>query len=131
MPVFMNFDEFSENLKQALPIPKKIAAVLCSNFVINFIQILEHICPIGKDPKIITNVSFAFTHTYTLEKLTFLDFFPQRTWKILKNAQKRQKKVGEGGGGAITAPCDQDTTLYGSKPLLVTVNFFPPKPTMA
>ena len=44
--------------------------------------------------------------------------FPQRTWKILKNAQKRQKKVGEGGGGAITAPRDQDTTLYGSKPLL-------------
>ena len=32
-----------------------------------------------------------------------------------KNAKK---KVGEGGGGAITAPCDQDTTLYGSKPLL-------------
>ena len=32
-----------------------------------------------------------------------------------KNAKK---KVGEGGGGAITAPCDQDNTLYGSKPLL-------------
>ena len=31
---------------------------------------------------------------------------------------KTQKKIGEGGGGAITAPCDQDTTLYGSKPLL-------------
>ena len=32
-------------------------------------------------------------YTYTLAKLTFLDFFPQRTWKILKNAQKRQKKT--------------------------------------
>ena len=50
-------------------------------------------------------------HIHTLlEKLTFLDFFPQRTWKFLKNVQKRQEKVGEGGGGAITAPCDQDTT---------------------
>ena len=56
-------------------------------------------------------------YVYTLQKITFLEFFPQRTWKILKNAQERQKKVGEGGGGA-TAPCDQDTILYGSKPLL-------------
>ena len=31
---------------------------------------------------------------------------------------KTPKKVGEGGGGAITAPFDQDTILYGSKPLL-------------
>ena len=35
--------------------------------------------------KQLTSVSFAFTHTYTLEKLTLLLFSPKRTWKILKN----------------------------------------------
>ena len=68
--------------------------------------------------KKLTNASFAFTHTYTLEKkLTFLDFSPAYMENFEKCA-KRQRKAGEGGGGAITAPCDQDTTLYGSKPLL-------------
>jgi len=28
------------------------------------------------------SVSFAFTHTYTFEKLTLLLFSPKRTWKI-------------------------------------------------
>ena len=37
-------------------------------------------------------VSFAFTHTYTLEKLTLLLFFPKRTWKILKNVQNAKEK---------------------------------------
>ena len=57
-------------------------------------------------------------HIHTLlEKLTFLDFFPSVHGKFGKMSQKRQKEVGEGGGGrgAIKAPCDQDTTLYGSK----------------
>ena len=40
-----------------------------------------------KSKKKLTSVSFAFTHTYTLEKLTLLLFFPKRTWKILKNVQ--------------------------------------------
>ena len=40
---------------------------------------------------------------------------------MVKYAHKRKKtkKVGdEGWGGAITAPCGQDTTPYGSKPIL-------------
>ena len=37
-----------------------------------------------KSKKKLTSVSFAFTHTYTLAKLTLLLFFPKRTWKILK-----------------------------------------------
>ena len=65
-----------------------------------------------KGRKKITNVSFDFTHTYTLKKLKKNLFFPKRTWKSLKNAQKRQK-VGEGGGGAITAPGGQDTIPHG------------------
>ena len=71
-----------------------------------------------KSKKKLTSVSFAFTHTYTLEKLTLLLFFPKRTWKILKNAQNPPKKWGKGDGGAITAPSGQDTIPYGSKPLL-------------
>ena len=35
-----------------------------------------------KSKKKLTSVSFAFTHTYTLEKLTLLLFSPKRTWKI-------------------------------------------------
>ena len=62
------------------------------------------------------SVSFAFTHTYALEKLTFFLFLFKRTWKILKNAQKEPKKTwGKGVGGAITAPSGQDTIPYGSK----------------
>ena len=38
-----------------------------------------------KSKKRLTSVSFAFTHTYTLEKLTLLLFSPKGTWKILKN----------------------------------------------
>ena len=38
-----------------------------------------------KVKKKLTSVSFAFTHKYTLEKLTLLLFFPKRTWKILKS----------------------------------------------
>ena len=38
-----------------------------------------------KSKKKITSVSFAFTHTYTLRRLTLLLFPPKRTWKILKN----------------------------------------------
>ena len=34
---------------------------------------------IKKNKKKLTTVSFAFTHTYTLEKLTLLLFFPKRT----------------------------------------------------
>ena len=42
--------------------------------------------------KKLTSVSFAFTHTYTLEKLTLLLVFPKRTWKILKNVQNAKEK---------------------------------------
>ena len=45
-----------------------------------------------KSKKKLTTVSFAFTHTYTLEKLTLLLFFPKRTWKILKNVQNAKEK---------------------------------------
>ena len=45
-----------------------------------------------KFEKKLTNVSFAFTHTYTPVKLTFFLFFPKRTKKILKNVQKRKNK---------------------------------------
>ena len=37
-----------------------------------------------------TSVSFAFTHTYTPVKTNIFPFFPKRTWKILKNVQKRK-----------------------------------------
>ena len=47
---------------------------------------------IGEGAKKLTSVSFAFTHTYTLEKLTLLLFFPKRTWKILKNVQNAKEK---------------------------------------
>ena len=47
---------------------------------------------IKKSKKELTSVSFAFTHTYTLEKLTLLLFFPKRTWKILKNVQNAKEK---------------------------------------
>ena len=54
-----------------------------------------------KREKKLTSVSFAFTHTYTLEKLTLLLFFPKRTWKILENVQKQATWAHwEGGGGA-------------------------------
>ena len=46
-----------------------------------------------KVKKKLTSVSFAFTHTYTLEKLTLLLFFPKRTWKILKNVQNAKEKT--------------------------------------
>merc|ERR1712212_1461592 len=49
-------------------------------------------CKIKKSKKKLTTVSFAFTHTYTLEKLTLLLFFPKRTWKILKNVQNAKEK---------------------------------------
>ena len=45
-----------------------------------------------KSTKKLTSVSFAFTHTYTLEKLTLLLFFPERTWIILKNVQNAKEK---------------------------------------
>ena len=45
-----------------------------------------------KKVKKTTSVSFAFTHTYNLEKLTLLLFFPKRTWKILKNVQNAKEK---------------------------------------
>ena len=42
-----------------------------------------------KQGKKLTSVSFAFTHTYTPVKTNIFPFFPKRTWKILKNMQKR------------------------------------------
>ena len=48
---------------------------------------------IKKSKKKLTSVSFAFTHTYPLEKLTLLLFFPKRTWKILKNVQNAKEKT--------------------------------------
>ena len=45
-----------------------------------------------KSKRKLTSVSFTFTHTYTLEKLTLLLFFPKRTWKILKNVQNAKEK---------------------------------------
>ena len=43
-----------------------------------------------KGTKKLTSVSFAFTHTYTPVKANIFPFFPKRTWKILKNVQKRK-----------------------------------------
>ena len=50
-------------------------------------------CIEKKSKKKLTSFSFAFTHTYTLEKLTLLLFFPKRTWKILKNVQNAKEKT--------------------------------------
>ena len=55
-------------------------------------QEIRERCKIKKVKKKLTTVSFAFTHTYTLEKLTLLLFFPKRTWKILKNVQNAKEK---------------------------------------
>ena len=44
-----------------------------------------------KVKKKLTSVSFAFTHTYTLEKLTLLLFSPKRTWKILVSFYVRRQ----------------------------------------
>ena len=54
-----------------------------------------------KEGQKLKGVSFAFTHTYTLEKLTVFLFFPKRTWKFLKNAQKHQKKSRGRGVGVL------------------------------
>ena len=43
-----------------------------------------------KRGKNLTSVSFAFSHTYTPVKTNIFPFFPKRTWKILKNVQKRK-----------------------------------------
>ena len=45
-----------------------------------------------KSKKKLTSVSFALTHTYTLEKLILLLFFPKHTWQILKNVQNAKEK---------------------------------------
>ena len=71
-----------------------------------------------KRRKKLTTVRFAFTHTYTPVKTNSFPFFPKRTWKILKNVQKCKNNAQWEGVGVLTAPCDQDTTPYGSKPLL-------------
>ena len=68
--------------------------------------------------KKLTSVSFAITHTYPPVKTNIFRFFPNRTWKILKNVQNGQHGHTGRGVGVLTAPCDQDTTPYGSKPLL-------------
>ena len=55
-------------------------------------------------------------HIHTrLEKLKFFVFSPNRTWKIYLFG--RHGHTGRG-VWVLTAPCDQDTTPYGSKPLL-------------
>ena len=58
---------------------------------------------------------------YTLEKLTFFLFFPKRTWKILKNCKHAKTKKNVHFPYylwlTIGAPCGQDITPYGSKPI--------------
>ena len=57
----------------------------CKNdFLCLLFQTLRGRC-MKKSKKKLTSVSFAFTHTYTLKKLTLLLFSPKRTWKILNN----------------------------------------------
>ena len=58
-------------------------------------------------------------HIHTPLKTNIFPFFPQAYMNNFEKCEKkRQKKSWKGGGGAITAPCGQDTTPYGSKPLL-------------
>ena len=45
-----------------------------------------------KSKKKLTSVSFAFTHTYTLEKLTLLPFFPQAYMENFEKCAKRKRK---------------------------------------
>ena len=67
----------------------------------------------------LTNISFAFTHTYALKKFKKFLFSQVYIEKFKKCAKTPKKKTSwKGGGGAITAPCGQDTIPYGSKPLL-------------
>ena len=84
---------------------------------------------IKKLKKKLTNVSFAFTHTYTPVKTNIFRFFPQAYMKNFEKCAKTQKQknnmlshvtCGNTGRGVwvLTAPCDQNTTPYGSKPLL-------------
>ena len=63
---------------------KTLSVYLDSDYLPNLAYGLRGRC-IKKSKKKLTSVSFAFTHTYTLEKLTLLLFSPKRTWKILKN----------------------------------------------
>ena len=49
--------------------------------------------------KVKKSVSFAFTHTYTLEKLTLLLFFPQAN---MENFEKRFAKMWGGEGDILT-----------------------------
>ena len=51
---------------------------------------LRERCIEKKVKKKLRSVNFA--HTYTLEKLTLLLFFPKGTWKILKNVQNAKEK---------------------------------------
>ena len=46
-------------------------------------------------------VCFAFTHTYTLEKLTFFLFFLQAYMENFQNAQNPPKKSGGRGMGVL------------------------------
>ena len=67
-----------------------------------------------KKGKKLTNVSFAFTHTYTPVKTKHFPFFPQAYMEHFEKCAKTKKQYvvpcyWEGGVG---------TTPYGSKPLL-------------
>ena len=49
-------------------------------------------CKIKKSKTKLTSVSFAFTHTYTLEKLTLLLFFPQAYMENFEKCAKSKRK---------------------------------------
>ena len=75
-----------------------------------------------KKRKKLTNISFAFTHTYALKKFKKFLFSQVYIEKFKKCAKTPKKNTSwKGGGGAITAPCGQDNIYsYGSKLVVKT-----------
>ena len=80
-------------------------------------------CKKKQGKKKLTNVSSAVTHTYTPVKTNIFPFFPQAYMenfeKCAKTQKLKQKKyiVPCYLWLAIGAPCGQDITPYGSKPI--------------
>ena len=64
------------------------------------------------------SVRVAFTHTYNPVKTNIFPFFSQAYMENFEKCAKTQKLKNNILSHVLTAPCDQDTTPYGSKPLL-------------
>ena len=76
------------------PVQCQFSCILFTKFIFLWV-FCRNLLLLGKGAKKnkekkLTSVSFALTHTYTPVKTNIFPFFPKRTWKILKNVQKRK-----------------------------------------